>query len=107
MESLFCLNEEVKKKPVVIYGTEALGQSCLKELLNSGVNVEYFCSTIPQECGTSIQGKQVISIEDLLLLEDYNIVLTVENYKDVLLKLRIKLEQNIFMYRNVYSVCLM
>lgn len=107
MEALFCVNEEVKKKPVIIYGTEDLGQACLKELLNDGVNVEGFCSPVSQECGNYIQGKKVISLEELLLLENYNIVITVENYKNILGKLKDKPAQNIFMYRNVYNVCLM
>lgn len=107
MQALFCVNEEVKKHPVVIYGTEEMGRACLNELLNNGVDVEYFCSTISTECGITIQDKQVICLEELLLLEDYNIVITVEKYKDVLVKLKSIPEENVYIYRNVYNVCLM
>lgn len=92
--------------PVIIYGTEAMGISCLKELLNNGVDVEGFCSTVSQEYGTIIEGKKVISLEELLLMENLNVIITVEDYKTIFLELE-KSAHNTFMYRNVYDVCLM
>lgn len=107
MEALFYVNEEIKKGSIIIYGTEAMGKACLKELLNNGVDIEGFCSTILQESGTIIEGKKVISLEELLLMESRNIIITVEDYENIYFKLKEKTKHNIFMYRNVYNVCLM
>ncbi len=106
MQALFFMNEEVKKRPVIIYGTGELAKACLNEFLNNGVDVDEFCSIIPEEQGITIQGKKVISPEELQLREDCNIVIAAEEYEDVFIKLKIE-QSRIFCYRDIYKVHLM
>lgn len=104
MEPLFYLNEKMKKKPIIIFGTGAPGKACLNELLNYGVDVEGFCDAGSEKIGTIIQGKRVFSMEELLEKRHYNVVITSEDYEAVAMKLKKEPALYPFLYRDIYFI---
>ena len=104
MEAMFRVNEEVRKRPVIIYGVGNIGKACLRELINNNVEIECFCDSSPKKHGIIFQGKRVISPEELLAMEKYNVVIAIQDYSPVLSMLESKSIQHIFVYRNAFQI---
>ena len=104
MEAMFYINDELRKRPVIIYGAGNIGKACLNELKNNNVEVECFCDSAPRKDGTMFQGKMVASPEKLLPMEKYNVIIAIQDYWPVFSILKSKSDQNIFIYRNAFQI---
>lgn len=102
MNNVFNLNQEVLKRPIVIYGAGSLGLDCLVELLNLDVYVSYFCDVSEEKQKIHILNKKVISLEEMQNMKDtHNVIIAVAAFKEIGESLERQGFKYLFYYRNI------
>jgi FlaA1/EpsC-like NDP-sugar epimerase len=105
MKQLFELNEEIFKRPIVIYGAGNTGLDLLVELTNRNVKVDCFCDSSEEKWGIKLMNKTVISLDELCRRKDHvNVVIAsmfFDEIKDQLEEMGVK---NIFCYQNHWRI---
>lgn len=105
MKQLFELNEEIFKRPIVIYGAGNTGLDLLVELTNRNVKVECFCDSSEDKWGIRLMNKKVISLDELYQRKEHvNVVIASMFFEEIKETLERKGIKNIFCYQNHWRV---
>lgn len=104
MDYTFKLNEEVLKRPIIIYGAGALGMDCMIELLNLNVYVTCFCDSAKEKQEIKILNKRVISLEELYgMKETHNVIIAAAAFKEIGEMLEVQGVKHLFYYKDMSS----
>lgn len=88
----------LKSQYKVIYGAGRSGEQLLMELLQMGLNIDYFCDSSEEKIGKIILGKKVLSINDLHEIKDETAILVGRAYSiEIAEKLMAEGFENIYM----------
>ena len=102
MNNVFNLNQEVLKRPIVIYGAGALGLDCLIELLNLDVYVTCFCDASKEKQKIRLLNKRVVSLEELQDMKDtHNVIIAAAAFHEIGELLKQRGITHLFYYKDI------
>ena len=105
MENFFEVNEKATGKPYIIYGAGTAGMDLMVELINRGIEVDYFCDSSPDKWGIELFNKKVLSIKELEeFKESHNIIIASQFFDEIEKDLCERGFNSLFCYSNRWRI---